>query len=367
MLKLSIINNRSQQMRIVFLTRRFYPLIGGVEKHVLEISKCLVALGHEVIVISEELKSPNEQNYHSKIMSAKTVDVLNKIKIHRIAVGGDDWFKKFRIWLSLWKLRHTLLSADIIHCHDVFFWYLPFRLLYPTKRVYTTFHGYEMVYPIPKRYIVARKFFEALSAGTIQVGDLRKWYHTHPNKIIYGAVNNIKNAVDKQQPIKRRNEVSIIFLGRLDTDNGIAIYLQALKLLQQQKCNFSFAAFGEGVFRSSIRQMGTVHGFVENVPAAINSADIVFASSYLSILESLALRKYVIAAYVDEFKRDVLTNTPFGKWICVSNSPTAIAQHIHRFVTQKNHFLSSRLAAQRWVRTQTWEKLTQTYLALWRT
>jgi len=40
-------------MRLCFLARRFYPEVGGVEKHVMEIGKRLVKKGHKVIVIAE--------------------------------------------------------------------------------------------------------------------------------------------------------------------------------------------------------------------------------------------------------------------------------------------------------------------------
>ena len=109
-------------MKIVFFARRFYPLIGGVEKHVWEISKALVKKGHDVVVITEA----SEEN-------SKQQEIIAGIKIHRISVGKDNWFRKLRVWQSLWKNRKLIISADVIHCHDVFFWYLPFRFLYPNN------------------------------------------------------------------------------------------------------------------------------------------------------------------------------------------------------------------------------------------
>src|SRR6266566_2270200 len=103
-------------MRILFFSRLFYPHIGGVEKHVMEIGKRLVAMGHKVIVVTE----------HSE-KGSKSIEEVNGITVQRINVGADDRLKKFGIWRQLWRLRKLISSADIIHCHDVFFWYLPFR------------------------------------------------------------------------------------------------------------------------------------------------------------------------------------------------------------------------------------------------
>ena len=151
-------------MKIIFLTRRFYPEIGGVEKHVLEISKRLISQGHQVTVIAESSAkeySGNLKSYQSIVQSdthhIKTKQPvkssqtnhfeLGNIKIIRIYCGEDSWFKKFRIWLELLKYFDQIKKTDIVHCHDVFFWYLPFRFLFPQKKVFTTFHGYES-YPI---------------------------------------------------------------------------------------------------------------------------------------------------------------------------------------------------------------------------
>src|ERR1035437_8309253 len=177
-------------MKIVFLARKFYPEIGGVEKHVLEICKRLVKQGHRVVVITELEKNTNGQNYHLLPESAKPMGKVEGIEIYRIDVGKQGWLKKFKIWIQLWKLRQLISSADVVHCHDVFFWYLPIMFLFPFKNVYTTFHGYEGNAIPTKKAIAMHKLAEKLSRGNICVGDfLQKWYGTKPTFVTYGAVN----------------------------------------------------------------------------------------------------------------------------------------------------------------------------------
>ena len=119
-------------MKILFFSRLFYPHIGGVEKHVFEVSKLLVKKGHEVTVITEQ--------YSPELKLRKMIE---GIEVFRIPKYKEGKFKKFKIWK--WTLNNNQLikNADIVHCHDVFFWYLPFRLLFPFKKVITTFHGHE--------------------------------------------------------------------------------------------------------------------------------------------------------------------------------------------------------------------------------
>ena len=182
-------------MKVLFLTRRFYPDIGGVEKHVLEVSKRLIERGHDVTVIAENYHSIHQSDtqYIKSKQPVKSIQnddfVVEKIKVYRIYGGRDNWFKKFRIWLGMWELINVVRDADIIHCHDVFFWYVPFRFLFPEKKVFTTFHGFEG-YPVKKKEILVRKVSEFLSRGTISVGSfIKKWYGTNSDYIIYGGVD----------------------------------------------------------------------------------------------------------------------------------------------------------------------------------
>lgn len=153
-------------MKILFLTRLFYPHVGGVEKHCLEVAKQLVERGHEVTVVTERLLSSSKY----KVLSIK------HIKICEIPIIQNGWQKKFQIWWWLWKNRNLIREADIIHAHDVGFWYFPFRFLYLQKPFYITFHGYEQ-YPPTKGAILVRKISEKLARANICVGDyIPKWY-----------------------------------------------------------------------------------------------------------------------------------------------------------------------------------------------
>jgi len=78
-------------MKILFLTRRFWPEIGGVEKHVLEVGKQLVKLGHEVEVVAEEnkiLKQVQDDNQARDEMGN-----TDSIKIYRIPITKNEKLK----------------------------------------------------------------------------------------------------------------------------------------------------------------------------------------------------------------------------------------------------------------------------------
>ncbi len=354
-------------MKIVFLTRRFYPQIGGVEKHVLEISKRLVKQGHQVVVISEIEKNTNIANKHSSQGSARHAGKIDGVEIFRINAGKDNWFKKFRIWKEMFRFRNLLKTADVVHCQDVFFWYLPFRFLYPTKKVFTTFHGYEGN-KIPKfKAILMHKLAEKLSNGNICVGDvLAKWYGTKPTFVTYGAVDKQLIAQGLKFPKATRDAM---FLGRLEEETGIMEYLEALNILKNEKINLSLDVFGDGSLSAQAQEFVkknklnvSFKGFVANATDSIKDYSYVFTSRYLGMLEAMALQKSVFAVYNNEIKKDYLHMTPFAKYISISNNPRDIANAVINYKQKKNLEIGRAFL---WVKNETWEKMVNLYLRLW--
>lgn len=338
-------------MKILFFARLFYPHIGGVEKHVFEISQLLLKKGYEVSVITEKFDDSPEK------------EVYKGITIYRVAVGGEDWFKKFRVWQGVWKLSGVIRSADVVHCHDIFFWYLPFRLLFPKKHIYITFHGHE-AYPISQKSIAVRKIAEKLSWGSLLVSDsLKKWYKANPTFVIYGAV-----AVDKTKKpvaILAKKKITISLVGRLDADRGVETYIAVLKELKKRKIDYTFTAYGDGPFRKELAKYGNTPGFVSDIEAKVKNTDIMFASSYLSIMEGLKSKKLLVATYENPLKRDCLLETPFTKYIIVSDDAKKIADRIIYLKEHKKEKDALVTDAYKWVSQQTWEKMTNVYLKLW--
>ena len=149
-------------MNILFLTHHKHPRVGGVERHLKFLISNLKSTNTDIVIktISEEdIKPP-----HIKI------------------------FGLLYIWYWLFKNRELITRSDLVHIHDVFIWYLPFRFLYPIKKVYITFHGWEGVYPIPLWNILNKKVANYLSNGSIAVGKyIEKYYGVKADNIVYGG------------------------------------------------------------------------------------------------------------------------------------------------------------------------------------
>lgn len=332
-------------MKIVFITPSFYPSIGGVETHVLEVAKELDKLGNDVSIISEH-KGSNRRT--------------GGIDIIRFRLTQGRFIKLLYVWFQLIKNREILKKADIIHCHDVFIWYLPFRFLYPRKKVFTTFHGYEGRFPPVGKSIWIRKMSEKLSYGNICVGEfITRWYKTKPDYIVYGGVNPEKTT---KISLPRKRDTKIVLIGRLAKDIGAQVYRDALRNLRRQGYKFEFIACGEGELAKELQRYGKILGFVKNTKRYIKKADIIFASSYLTMLSVMQQGKPVFAIYTNPLKHDYLYSSPFSKFVYIYSSGKELARGVKNYKRNSQRLKS----AQKWASSQTWEKIAQIYLELWK-
>ena len=155
-----------------------------------------------------EIKKYSPELSDEDLTIRKSSSDTEKVIVYRLPEVKKNRLKKFIIWQWLLKNIKIIQEADIVHCHDVFYWYLPFRFLYFRKPVFTTFHGYEK-YPVPFKNIVIRKISEKLSWGNICVGMfIEKWYGTKATFISYGGVDSkIKNPKSIRQLRLNRSQL----------------------------------------------------------------------------------------------------------------------------------------------------------------
>ena len=340
-----------EDMNILFFSRLFYPHIGGVEKHVLEVGRLLIKKGHKVTIITEQ-----------DLLKTKPSETIEKIDIFRIPGLKNGKFKKFKIWKWLWNNYDLMENADIVHCHDVFFWYLPFRFLLPFKKVFTTFHGYEG-YPLKKKDVLIRKISAKLSDGNICIGDfIKKWYGTKPTYVSYGGV---KIPDSKLRNLDKDSQYTALFVGRLNRETGISIYIEAYKIIMKEKSKFKLTVIGDGFFRHKIPKNIEVLGFKKDPEKYFANRNLAFVSGYLSILEAMAAKRLVFAVYDNPVKEDYLKMSPFSKYIIISNSPSDLVSKIYYYLgnSKKKEELIEK--AYGWVKKHTWKEMANMYLKLW--
>ena len=121
-------------MYVVHVVRQFYPGVGGLENHVLDLARAQVAAGDRIRVVTLDRLFKDEAQER-----LAATEMLDGIEIVRIPFSGSQ-----RYPLALSVLRH-LDGADIVHVHaiDFFFDFLGWtRPLHRHKLVATTHGGF---------------------------------------------------------------------------------------------------------------------------------------------------------------------------------------------------------------------------------
>lgn len=248
-------------MKVLFISKHKYPHIGGVERHIREVGERIEKLGHSVTTISEEnIKQPN----------IKIIGLLY-------------------IWFWFLKNIQLIKKADIVHIHDVFVWYLPFRFLFPRKKVYITFHGWEGKWPIRKWAIFNKRIADKLTNGSIAVGKyIEKYYGIKANYIIHGATT-FAQRYSRQEKIKN----SIVWLGRTDQDTG---YFEFLEWIEKHKQSLPFHGKSKYVVKYITN--------VKNPEKYLKTAEYCVPSGYLSYLEAKSYGCKIITFANNPLKED---------------------------------------------------------------
>jgi glycosyltransferase involved in cell wall biosynthesis len=335
--------------KIVFLSRRVWPEVGGVENHLYHICAHLQK-SHSITVISEQSHP-----------GLKRDEVHDGVRYVRIPVQGTTGSKQ-EVWSWLKEQFSFLAEADTIHVHDVFFWLYPFvpRLL--RKPLFITFHGYEGKQPSWKQRLW-HQCADFLSDNNICIGSFhQKWYQVEPGVVCYGGVSEILS-----RPRAGREKVprTMVFIGRLAEDTGILPYLNALVILPAHR-RPQLDVFGDGPLRETISMMIQAHHLPVTLKgvklwsvAEYQKYDVAVVSGYLTILSALAAGVPVIATYQTDLKRDYLQNTPFAQWIRIAGSVEDLAMMLGEKVTLPFD------DAAKWVAQQTWENIAEKYVRLW--
>ena len=301
----------------------YYPHVGGVEKHVKGICEIFSTKKIKIKLLTSK--------YDSNLKSKEKVD---NVDVFRISYPKIKFIGLLSIWLQLLKNIQLIKESDIVHIHDVFIWFLPFRFIFPRKKVFITHHGGQARYPMSKKEIVLKRIASKLSSGTICIGKfIPKYFGVSSDIISYGAVDIPKLA---------RKEKKVVWIGRLEKETGILKALEEMK--KYKKLGYKINFCGDGPLRKECERVGKVHGYVDPTKL-LSKAKVCFPVGYLSALEAFSNKCIVKVVWTNKLKKDYWQLTPFWKYI--QNKDVGKAYD--------------------WAKKQTWEKSAESYIKLWKT
>ncbi len=234
-------------MKIVQVCPRYYPYIGGIEKHVKEVSERLVQKGFDVEVFTTDPSG-----------SLPPEDVINGVRVRR--------FKSFapaEIGYFSNSLYHTLrrVKCDIIHAHG--YRALPMLLAALAKNsnkakfVVTTHLGFSKVgrsvYPIYNslfgRFILSKadKIVIVSQAELEEIPLLRKY----ENKVVLIPIGIDTSKIEEYfYRDKTSDTLNLLYVGRIEKKKGLDELIKIMTMLQNEPIRLTIV--GEGPYASKI-------------------------------------------------------------------------------------------------------------------
>ena len=344
-------------MNILFFASSYYPNIGGVEKHLREISNVLV-LDKNNVSIFVPLKYDGSNHYEKE----------NGFEIIRLKSSPFPFTSTVYVFFQLIRYITRFIRADVVHYHDNGTYWGIGAIARPLIRFfkireYITFHGWEGNCPPDDNTVASRKKAEKSVIANICVGHfIEKWYGTKADVVIYGGV-------EKKILTECRSD-DLVFVGRFDFDTGIWEYIKAWEIISKNYKKLKFILCGDGVYRQKIEEYIkekqilniTILGFVINPDIYVKNAAIVFTSGYLGILEAFSYKKNVISVYHNELKKDYLEMMPDSRDIMwLARSTEDVVNCFNEAIINEK----KKEAAYKFSLINSWEKVKNDYYRLW--
>lgn len=269
-------------MKIGIYSNFFEPSIGGVETFVKLIAKEFSNKGHETLVITE-----------TKDVKKKIINKQN-FKIFR----GQNFIQKF---LHL-KNCDLIIMINFTLRNLLIFFLLRKKIIINHSNDYSYGNNLQAFLNYFKLYF--SKFFINAPCSKYVKKKIKS-----NSKVIYNCYDNL---IFKK--IKSKKKGDFLFCGRLTTEKGLMILLNAFKKIQEKKINLKLGIVGDGPEKKNIVNFIKKNNFQNNIKLygfktgitlnkIINSYDcLVIPSVYeafgIIALEGLASEKKIIASNV---------------------------------------------------------------------
>jgi len=310
-------------MRILFNGMYFYPEVGGMETHMLNLARGFIREGDKVEVIT------------SNSLKSRKVEIYNGILIIRTPFFGKNiigWV--LTTVFSLLAFLKRSKKADITHGHDIAS-VLPcmFAKIFQNKPFVLTLHSSHFIKvsknfifrPYLKWGINRADFVFAASKEIQEIGE-----KLVPGKKIEALINPVDTELFSPEikPVinRKKGELLLICPRRLVEKNGVHFLIEAMPKICL-KHNVKLIVAGDGPLKTKIEErlkqlklservklLGTVPN--EEMPGVIAAGDLVVIPSLMeatsiAALESMACGKAIAASRVGGLPEIIDENVGF--------------------------------------------------------
>jgi glycosyltransferase involved in cell wall biosynthesis len=346
-------------MKIVLFVYRYWPDVGGVEKYIHRLAKALVENHHDVriVVPAHRPGLPSHERHDG-------------IEVYRF----PGYRSPLRAWWHLLRLRGLFRWADVIHVsntHVLEYFYRMVAWWLPHKRLFLTRHGMSYTFPVPEQEKARARRSRELVDGVIHDGCfIGRWLEVVPDAVpdqgLYPEAQDLPVAFEP--PPK-----TATFVGRLDPDSGIEIYIDTIAVLRDRyNLPISLNVYGGGTLEADLRErvkrleLSVVfHGWQPDAQEHIADGCFAFVAGRMAMQEAMARRRLVVAAYVDPLKRDYVEGEPFSPYLVSGEDAETVAERVAHYATHEAERRALVERAYAHSRTLTWRRTAKEYERIW--
>jgi len=223
-------------MKILQITSTFYPVVGGTEKVVLEISRGLVKKGHEVTVLTSDFYSDAPLGEREEIEGMKIIRFKNKYNL-----AGYGYCPDAMRWL-----RENFRKYDVVHSHGYNRYLSEFAVSYLAGKIPVVFTPHGFIHTrkniLAKRIhdlFIGRKVGKADICTALTKLDLKDYARLGVDS---GKIVELPNGVDTKkynrigakriESLKKKyglNNDVLLYVGRIHKSKGLQYVIKAIK------------------------------------------------------------------------------------------------------------------------------------------
>lgn len=269
-------------MKILMLSWEYPPrIIGGLARHVHDLSVALVQQGHEVEVITGDHVERSE------------LDIMDGVRVHRLKMYSpqplDFLDSVFQFNLDMMErvvgLREKGVDFDIIHAHDWLVAYGAKALKHAYRRpllatVHATEYGRNHGLHNPlQRYISSVEWWLAYEAWHViccsdyMYNELHQFLQVPEDKlsVIPNGVNredfqpSAPDAAEFRRQYAAPDEKMVFFIGRLVTEKGVGVLIEAVPIILSRYPNCKFVIAGKGPAADYLKRRARELGVYERI------------------------------------------------------------------------------------------------------
>ena len=222
-------------MKIILYSPAFHPRLGGLETVVQVLAVEWSRLGHAVTVITDTLNSEADSFPFLVLRGA-----------------------------AFWQVMQAIRNGDVFVQANVSLWGLVSWLLCGTRRPawVATHHGWYFHLDKPVRWRHRLKIWMTrLASANISVSEAVNRHLGNPGVVVH---NPYDNRTFSLLPAVERDK-DIVFLGRLVSDKGVDLLLDALAMLGLQGHRPGLTVIGSGPEETALREQARVLGLTGQV------------------------------------------------------------------------------------------------------